>query len=142
MLGELDRRHWPLVVEQRRIIDDDVAAPAIDHGVDVRQAAADEVGVPAAGAEAHDGDLAVGVGCPRRKAIAPLTSPMTCSSATPPARARARRRHRDRRGRRGSRGAARRRGTPWWASFAGLLDPLVPAGHVMDDDDAWERAWT
>ena len=60
-LGEIDRRDRALAVEILRIVDDDVAAPAIDGGIDARQRAGGEIGVAAAGAESDDADFAVGV---------------------------------------------------------------------------------
>jgi hypothetical protein len=48
LVGEVDGRDRTLGVELLGVVDDDVAAPAIDRGVDARQAAGDEIGVAAA----------------------------------------------------------------------------------------------
>ena len=46
----------------RGIIAADIAAPAIDRGLDeMRQLARNEIGLPAAGAEPDDADLAAGM---------------------------------------------------------------------------------
>ena len=57
-LREIDRRHRAFGVEILRIVDDDIAAPTVDGGVNVRQRAGGEVAVAAAGAEADGADLA------------------------------------------------------------------------------------
>src|SRR5258705_6353929 len=65
LVGEVDRRHRPLGAELLgilRIVDDDIAAPAIDRGVDIGQRAGGEIGVAAARAEADHADLAGGIG--------------------------------------------------------------------------------
>src|SRR5262245_59853669 len=58
LLGVVDRRDRLLVVELLLVIDDDIAAPAIDHGVEARHQTAGEIGLPSARAEADDADLA------------------------------------------------------------------------------------
>src|SRR5271155_3717857 len=58
LLGEIDRRHRPLVVEVLRIIDDDIAAPAIHRGIDARQRASGQIGMATARAETDHADLA------------------------------------------------------------------------------------
>ena len=52
--GQIDRRNGPFVVEIFRIVDNDIAAPAI---VDAGKSARHEIGVAAAGAEADDADF-------------------------------------------------------------------------------------
>ena len=72
IVGEIDRRHRPFGIEELRIVDDHVAAPAIDQRVEFRGAAGGEKSVPPAGAEADDADLAVGFrprAQPRRGAL-------------------------------------------------------------------------
>src|SRR5262249_38795539 len=47
--------------------DDDIAAPTIDDGIDLLDAAGAEIGMPAARAKADDADLAVGIGLGAQK---------------------------------------------------------------------------
>ena len=63
LAGELDRRDRALGVELLGIVDHHVAAPAVDRGVDpVGQQARGQIDMAAAGAEADQADLAVGIG--------------------------------------------------------------------------------
>src|SRR5580692_309658 len=60
--GQIDRRHWALIVEVLEIVDNDIAAPAIDHSIDAMERAGGEISVAAAGAESDEADFAVGIG--------------------------------------------------------------------------------
>ncbi len=62
LFRQIDRGDRALVVEVLGIVDDHIAAPAIDRGVDPRQRAGGEVGMTATGAEADDADFAGGIG--------------------------------------------------------------------------------
>src|ERR1700730_2645472 len=64
---EIDGRYRPLDVELALVIDDHIAAPAIDDRIDMVDPAGAEIGVPAARAEADDADLAVGIGLSAQK---------------------------------------------------------------------------
>src|SRR5262249_32264837 len=52
LVGKIDRRHRALGVERLGIVDHDVAAPAIDAGLEVAGLARDQEGMASAGAEA------------------------------------------------------------------------------------------
>src|SRR5665213_205683 len=140
-LGEVDRGDR-LFRGQRRFVDDDVAAPAIDRGVDAAaEPAGAEVGLAAARAEADDADLAGRVALLAQEGdragdvaddlvvgvaavAAHLGDHRLVGAVADPAIE-----------------ARRDRGIAVMGEFArDFAGPLVPAGHVMDDDDAREWA--
>src|SRR5262249_54084239 len=135
--GQLDRRHRALGVEQLRVVDHDVAAPAIDHGVEVGAHAGDEIGVAAARAEADHADLAVGVRLrPQEgRAGAGVAHHLLVGDAASRTHARA-----DVIGAAGSFAEIEVRCDGRKAVVRELTgrfgDPFVPAGQVMDHDDA------
>src|SRR5579875_1113539 len=140
LLGEVDRRNGPQRVELRRIIDDDVTAPAIDCGIDAAQAAGGKVRVSPARAEADHADLAAGPWLRAQESHRSLdiAHHLIIRDAAGSTHARGE-----------IVGAARpgaavqmRRGgrVPVVSQLAhDLFGPLVPAGHVVDDDDAGAR---
>src|ERR1700716_3413338 len=51
LLREINGRHRPLGIELLRVVDDDIAAPAIDRGIDAVERAGGEIGVASARTE-------------------------------------------------------------------------------------------
>src|ERR1700730_8860155 len=49
--SQIDRRNRALAVQVLGIVDNDITAPAIDRGIDTRERAGSEIGMPATGAE-------------------------------------------------------------------------------------------
>ena len=145
LLGEVDRRHRALVVEHLRIVDDDVAAPAVDHRVEAGHRAGGEVGVTPAGAEAHHRDLAVAVGSARAGTPWPRRHrPSPARRERRPPRARVRRCRRDCRGLRGSRGAGRwrrSRDARACASAPSSIRPSRACGGSAQPPDTRQGRW-
>ena len=134
---QVDRGDRALRREVRGIIDDDTAAPAIHHRVDLRNPAGGEVGIAAARAESDHADLAVRLGLAAQIGHRPgdVADHLVVRIAALSAHA--------------CRLVVGASGTdaeievggdgadPVMGELARHLDaPFVPAGHVMDDDDA------
>ena len=139
VFGKLDRSARALVIEQRGIVHNDVAAPAVDRGIDVGQTTGNQKGVTSARAEAHHRDLAVAVGQGAQifHRARDIADHLFVGYAPGGAYARP-----DVVGIAGAFAEIEMRGDAEEAVVGELarhfLDPFVPAGHVVDDDDARE----
>jgi hypothetical protein len=134
---EIDRRDRPLGIELLGVVDDDVAAPAIDGRVDAVERAGGEIRVPPARAEADHADLAVDVRLRAQElhGARDVAQHLLVGDAARGAYARA-----DVIGASGpfAEIEMRRDGRKsMMRELAGsLLDPFVPARHVMDEHHA------
>ena len=140
LVREIDRRHRALRIELLEVIDDDVAAPAIDCGVDAVERAGDEIGMASARTEADHADLAIGVGLRAQEfhTAGDIAHHLLVGHAAGRAHPRA--------DVIGTAGAVaeiemrRDRRQAMMGELAGrFFDPFVPTGHVMDQDDAGPR---
>src|SRR5215468_4613316 len=137
---EIDGRDRALGVELLGVVDDDVAAPAVDRRVDAVERAGGEIGVAPARAEADHSDLAVGIGLGAQKlhGARDVAENLLVGDAAGRAHAGA-----DVVGTAGAFAeieVRRDRRQSMMGELAGrLLDPFIPPGHVMDQDDAGPR---
>src|SRR5271165_16037 len=139
---QIDRRHRLGLGQPRLVVDDDIAAPAIDRALDqMGELAGDEIGLPPAGAEADHADLAAGMRLRAQKvdrtgdiaehllvrnaaALAHLADHRLVRAVADPEIE-----------------ARRHRGITMMSEFAGdLAGPFIPARHVVDHDDTGMRS--
>lgn len=136
---QINRRDRPRRRQLLRIVDDDAAAPAIHDGVKARQRTAGQPGMAAARTEAHDRDLGIGfrLGAQKGHAAGHIADELVVGHTAAGAHARA-----DIVGRAGAVAKIQMRSDAGEAGVCelagGLDDPVVPAGQMVDEDDATE----